>query len=215
MGKDKDRKSRALEIDRRLMKIYPEAKTALHYSNPLELLIATILSAQCADEKVNQVTPALFGEYRTARDYADAPLNELEGMIRPTGFFRNKAKSIQGCCKTLVKNFAGKIPETMEEMVTLPGVGRKTANLVLGAVYGIPGIVVDTHVRRLSGRLDLSDNADPDKIEFDLMPLIPKDRWTPFSHQLVYHGRNTCFARKPNCSECILRDLCPFPDHSE
>lgn len=210
MGIDKERKNRALEIDRRLKKLYPDAKTALHFSSPLELLIATILSAQCTDEKVNEVTIALFKRYKTAGDYAHAPLSELETMIRPTGFFHNKAKSIQRCCQALEDNFSGGIPKTLEEMVALPGVGRKTANLVLGEVYGIPGIVVDTHVRRLAGRLDLSDNTDPDKIETDLTPLLPKERWTPFSHQMVYHGRNTCTARKPDCPGCALLDICPW-----
>lgn len=212
MGTDKQRKNRALEIDRRLKKLYPDAKTALHYSNPLELLIATILSAQCTDEKVNEVTKTLFKKHQTARDYANAPLSELENLIRPTGFFRNKAKSIQKCCRALEENFAGEIPKTLEDMVALHGVGRKTANLVLGAVYGIPGIVVDTHVRRLAERLDLSDNTNPDKIELDLMPLLPKERWTPFSLQMIYHGRNACKSRKPDCHRCALNDICPWPE---
>jgi endonuclease-3 len=215
MGKEQERKIRALEIDQRLKKIYPDARTALHYTTPLELLVATILSAQCTDEKVNEVTKVLFKKYKTAGDYAKAPLSELENLIRPTGFFRNKAKSIQKCCHALVEKFSGGIPRTMEEMVDLPGVGRKTANLVLGAVYGIPGIVVDTHVRRLAGRLGLTDNTDPDKIEFDLMPLLPQQRWTSFSHQMVYHGRNTCTARNPGCPHCLLLDICPWPNHTK
>jgi len=207
-----DIRKRAVEIDRRLSQKYPEPRTALLYTNPLELLIATILSAQCTDERVNKVTRSLFRKYPTARHYSKAPLPELEEDIRPTGFFRNKAKSIRNCCKEIMEQHHGKLPRTMEEMVKLPGVGRKTANLVLGEAFGKPGIVVDTHVKRLSGRLGLTGKKDPDKIEMDLAPLLPEDRWLDFSGELIFHGRHTCKARKPDCPSCILRDICPWPD---
>jgi endonuclease-3 len=198
------------EILSRLNQAYPEAKTALHFSNPLELLVATILSAQCTDERVNQVTAKLFKKYRTAEDYARAPAKELEQDIHPTGFYRNKAKSIQGACRKIAEEFGGEVPHTMEEMLTLPGVARKTANVVLGSAFGIPtGVVVDTHVLRLSQRLGLTRNKNREKIEQDLMNLIPPSEWIGFAHRLIEHGRRVCKARQPLCPQCVLADLCP------
>lgn len=194
----------------RLKATYPGAATALDWSNPLELLVATILSAQTTDVTVNSVTPNLFAKYPNARAYADADPVELEGDIRPTGFFRNKAKSLQGMARALVEDHGGGVPRTMEDLVALPGVGRKTANVVLGNAFGIDeGVVVDTHVRRLSNRLGLSDEKDPEKIEKDLMRSVPQEDWTAFSHLLILHGRNVCKARKPACEDCIVNDLCP------
>jgi endonuclease-3 len=201
------RMNRILKI---LKSTYPHVKTALHHRTPLEMLIATILSAQCTDVRVNEVTKTLFKKLRTARDYAEVPLADLEEMIRPTGFFRNKAKSIKGCCTILVDKYDGKVPKTMEELVKLPGVARKTANVVLGSAFGIPGIVVDTHVKRVSQRLGLTKEKDPVKIEFDLMALIPKKDWIDFSHQMIWHGRRMCPARKPKCPECPLAKLCDY-----
>ena len=191
-------------------KVYPGAHCELDYKNPLQLLIATILSAQCTDKRVNKVTPALFKKYPTAADYARARPVELEKMIQSTGFFRNKTKSIQGATSTIAEKFGGRVPDSMEELRELPGVGRKTANVVLGNAFGKEeGIVVDTHVVRLSGRLRLTKNADPEKIERDLMKLVPKDHWTIWSHWLIWHGRRRCFARKPDCSDCEVFRLCP------
>lgn len=192
-----------------LANLYPDAECALAFTNPLELLIATILSAQCTDKRVNMVTPALFKRYRTAKDYAKAKPAELENLIRTTGFFRSKAKNIQACCTLLVAKHDGEVPRTLEELVKLPGVGRKTANVVLGNVYGIPGITVDTHVGRLSRRLGLTKHTDPVKVEHALMKLVPQEQWTSFSHELILHGRNVCDARKPNCVRCTLNPLCP------
>lgn len=189
---------------------YPEAHVTLDFTNPLEMLVATVLSAQCTDVRVNQVTPALFARYRTAADYAKAPLDELEEMIRSTGFFRNKAKSIKGLCQKLMESYNGEVPASLEELVKLPGIGRKTANVVLGNAFGIPGIFVDTHLGRVSQRLGLTKQKDPVKIEFDLMPLIPKERWVKFSHQMIAHGRQICDARKPKCSLCPLLPYCDF-----
>lgn len=193
---------------------YPDAHCTLDYGNPLELLVATILSAQCTDERVNQVTPQLFETYRTTADYAQAPLAELETAIRSTGFYRNKAKNIQACCRELQERFAGKIPVDLSMLVQLPGIGRKTANVILGNAFHIPGIVVDTHVGRVSQRLGLTTNEDPVKIEFDLMELIPRERWVTFSHQLILHGRKVCSARKPMCSQCPLIALCNYAAQS-
>ena len=204
-----DIQSRCREIDKLLSILYPKAITALLYGNPLELLVATILSAQCTDERVNQVTKTLFKKYRNARNYSEAPLAQLEEDIRPTGFFRNKAKSLKGCCKAIVEKFGGSVPDNLNDMLTLPGVGRKTANLVLGAIYNVPGIVVDTHFLRLSQRLGLTQNSDPVKIEYDIMGLLPENRWTEFSHELTLHGRAVCHARCPDCPRCVLRDICP------
>ncbi len=203
-------KSRIKKILQILRSTYPDVKTALRHRDPLEMLIATILSAQCTDVRVNEVTKTLFKKLRTAKDYANVPLAELEEIIRPTGFFRNKAKSIKACCAGLVEKYGGKVPESMEALVELPGVGRKTANVVLGSAFGIPGIVVDTHVKRVSQRLGLTKEKDPVKIESDLMDLIPKKDWIDFSHELIWHGRGVCGARKPRCPECPLRELCDY-----
>ncbi len=193
-----------------LDKLYPDAKCSLDFTNPLELLVATILSAQCTDERVNQVTRELFKKYRSAEDYAKASQEELEEDIRPTGFYKNKAKSLRKCCKALVEKFEGEVPADLDELVKLPGIGRKTANVVLGAAFNIPGIVVDTHVKRISQRLGLTREKDPVKIEFDLMKIIPKEKWTKFSHQLIYHGRAVCKARKPLCDQCALKEYCEY-----
>ncbi|MDY6987531.1 MAG: endonuclease III [Thermodesulfobacteriota bacterium] len=207
-------RSRIKKILEILRSTYPDVKTALHHRTPLEMLIATILSAQCTDVRVNEVTKTLFKKLRTAKDFAEVPLAELEEMVRPTGFFRNKAKSIKGCCTMLVDHYEGKVPKTMEELVKLPGVARKTANVVLGSSFGIPGVVVDTHVRRLSQRIGLTREKDPVKIEFDLMALIPKEDWIAFSHQMIWHGRRLCPARKPKCPECPLLKLCDYGSQS-
>ena len=192
---------------------YPAAECALTHENPFQLLISTILSAQCTDVRVNQVTEKLYKKYRTPEDFALASPAELEQEIRPTGFFRNKTKSIMGASKKIVDDFGGQVPRTMEELLTLPGVARKTANVVLGSGFGIAsGIVVDTHVLRLSGRLSLSRNIDPGKVEQDLIQIIPKERWILFSHQLIWHGRQVCHARNPKCLECTLEPLCDSKD---
>jgi endonuclease-3 len=188
---------------------YPAATTALHHENALQLLIATILSAQCTDERVNMTTPALFARYPDAQSLAVAPQAELETMIRSTGFFRNKARSIRECCADIVARHGGEVPRTMEELLTLRGVGRKTANVVLGNAFGVPGVVVDTHVHRLSQRLGFTAENDPVKIEFALMPIVPRERWIAFSHWLILHGRQVCAARKPRCSTCALALHCP------
>ena len=193
----------------KLDEAYPAATCALRHESAFQLLISTILSAQCTDERVNQVTQPLFPKYPTPRHFAYANPKELEQDIRPTGFFRNKTKSIMGASKKILEEFGGNVPQTMEEMLSLPGVARKTANVVLGTAFGIAsGIVVDTHVLRLSGRLELSANTDPKKIEQDLMQIIPQDKWILFSHQLIWHGRRVCQARKPKCAECNLERLC-------
>ncbi len=194
----------------RLKSAYPDARTALDWSNPLELLVATILSAQTTDVRVNSVTPDLFAKYPTAHDLADADPTDLEETIRPTGFFRNKAKSLQGMARALVEDHGGEVPPTMEDLVALPGVGRKTANVVLGNAFSIDeGVVVDTHVRRLSNRLGFTSQSDPEKIERDLIRTVPKEAWTIFSHLLILHGRSVCKARKPACGDCVVNDLCP------
>jgi len=193
-----------------LEKAYPQAHCELDHSNPLELLIATILSAQCTDKRVNMVTPVLFKKYRSASDYANASLPELETEIKTTGFFRNKAKSIKTACQAIVEKHFGKVPQTMEELITLGGVGRKTANVVLGNAFNINvGIVVDTHVGRLSRRLGFTRKESAEKVERDLMKLVPQDNWTLFSHLLIWHGRRRCFARNPDCPNCEVRKLCP------
>jgi endonuclease-3 len=190
--------------------IYPGAHCELDFKNPLQLLIATILSAQCTDKRVNMVTPALFKRYRTAADYAKAVPAELENAIKSTGFFRNKAKSIRAATSMIAEKFKGRVPETMDELRELPGVGRKTANVVLGNAFGKnEGIVVDTHVVRLSRRLGLTKQTDPEKIERDLMKLVPREHWTNWSHWLIWHGRRRCFARRPDCSQCEIFRLCP------
>jgi len=197
----------------KLDEAYPAATCALEHQNPFQLLIATILSAQCTDERVNQVTRSLFQKYRKPEDFAYADPHDLEAEIRPTGFFRAKTKSIQGTSKKIVEEFSGEVPRTMEQLLTLPGVARKTANVVLGTAFGIPsGIVVDTHVQRLARRLDLTRNTDPKKIEQDLMAIIPQDKWIIFAHQLIWHGRRVCQARKPRCMECNLERICYSED---
>ncbi len=205
-------KARAGNIRKRLRLTYPEVTTQLHYRTSFELLVATILSAQCTDRQVNGVTRDLFKKFNTPKDFAKIPLESLEQLVRPTGFFRNKAKNIKACAQVLVGKYHGKVPETLEELVLLPGVGRKTANLVLGAAFGIPGIVVDTHVARISKRLGFTESKDPVKIERDLMKIIPKKAWSDFSLHLVYFGREFCTARKPRCKTCPLIKLCPWPD---
>ncbi len=187
---------------------YPDVKVALNYTNPLELLIATILSAQCTDERVNQLTPHLFKKYPTAKDYAMADLKTLEQDIKPTGFYKNKAKHIKECCQVLVEKYNGQVPANLEILTKLPGVGRKTANVVLGNAFDMPGIVVDTHVRRVANRLGLTKHQDALKIEKDLMQLIPKEKWTKFSLQLTWHGRRICKARNPQCNKCPLHKWC-------
>ena len=203
----------APEVVARLKAEYPDARTELDWSNPLELLVATMLSAQTTDVQVNKVTERLFAKYRTAEDYADAPSHVLEEDIRPTGFYRNKARSLRGMASALVENHGGEVPRTMSELVALPGVGRKTANVVLGNAFGTnEGIVVDTHVRRVSGRFGLTESSDPVKIEQELMRLVEERDRTIFSHLLILHGRRTCKARKPDCPNCTLNDICPSAD---
>jgi endonuclease-3 len=204
------RKERTEKIIRLLKRTYPDARCALNHSNAFELLVATILSAQCTDERVNIVTADLFRKYRKPEDYLRVPATELQQDIRTTGFFRNKTKSIQGASKVLVDKFNGRVPQTMEELLTLPGVARKTANVVLGVAYGIAeGIVVDTHVSRLSHRLGLTKQKDANKIERDLMELVPRQDWIDFAHLLIFHGRRICKARRPLCEECVVEKLCP------
>ena len=205
-----DKKTRLLKIMEMLEAEYPKATTALHYSSPLEILVATILSAQCTDKRVNIVTQSLFKKYKTADDYANADLAELEQDIRSTGFYRNKAKNIKNAGKMLVEKFGSKVPQTMEEILELPGVARKTANIVLSNAYGvIVGIAIDTHVRRLSKRLGLTENTNPDKIEKDLMQMVPKSHWKSITNLLISHGRAVCDARKPKCDVCSLNKICP------
>lgn len=202
--------ARARKILAGLKKTYPDAHCELDHTNPLELLVATILSAQCTDKRVNIVTADLFKKYRSAADYAQASLADLEQAIKTTGFFRNKAKSLKTCCEALVEKHRGQVPRTMEELTQLGGVGRKTANVVLGNAFGVNcGVVVDTHVARLSQRLGLTKEKSPEKIEQELMELVPQEQWTMFSHWLIWHGRRRCYARSPECSDCEVGDLCP------
>jgi endonuclease-3 len=208
-------KQRVRKIREGLLKLYPDAHCALHHANALELLVATILSAQCTDERVNKVTPALFKKYPDAKAFAESKQADLEEMIRSTGFFRNKATNIRACCKAIVEQHGGEVPRSMEDLVPLPGIGRKTANVILGNAFGIPGIPVDTHVGRLSRRMGLTENEDPVKVEYDLMTLIPKDEWTMFGHRMIFHGRQICQSRKPKCEECILNKVCPKIDVKE
>jgi len=208
-----DRKKRTAEIIRRLKKAYPDAHCALVHSNAFELLIATILSAQCTDVRVNIVTADLFRKYRGPQDYLNVSQKQLETDIHSTGFFRNKAKNIQAACSRIIDEYNSQVPRTMDELLTLGGVARKTANVVLGNAFGIAsGVVVDTHVSRLSQRLGLTENTSPEKIEKDLTLLVPKKNWVMFSHWLIFHGREVCHARKPKCPECVLADLCPSRD---
>ena len=203
-------KKRIGGIIRLLRREYASTRTALHFRTPLEILVATILAAQCTDERVNKITPGLFQKYPTAADFARADRAGLEAEIRPTGFFRNKAKSIIGAANKIVEDFGGEVPRTMDELLTLPGVARKTANIVLSSAFSrAEGIAVDTHVRRLSGRLGLSRKSDPEKIELDLLKIVPKKDWLDFNYLLVDHGRKVCQARKPRCPQCALRKLCP------
>ncbi|HEX3120093.1 MAG TPA: endonuclease III [Candidatus Acidoferrum sp.] len=209
-GTDPKRVSAILQ---KLDEAYPEATCELKHENPFQLLISTILSAQCTDVRVNEVTKTLYQKYKTPKDFAYADPKELEQEIRPTGFFRNKTKSIMGASKGILENFKGEVPKTMDEILTLPGVARKTGNVVLGSGYGIAsGVVVDTHVMRLSRRLDLTKHEDPKKIEQDLIKIIPQDSWIKFSHQLIWHGRRVCIARKPRCTECNLESICYSKD---
>lgn len=208
-----EQSNRIQQILKGLDSAYPNAQCALKHSNPLELLIATILSAQCTDERVNIVTRDLFRKYRTARDYAEAHREELENDIRSTGFYHNKAKSIQGACRMIMEDFGGSVPDTMEQLLELPGVARKTANVVLGVAFGkAEGIVVDTHVFRVSKRLELTESDTPERIEQDLMKSIPRSRWISFSHQMILHGRNTCKARNPLCLVCPVEKVCRSED---
>jgi endonuclease-3 len=205
-----DKKQRAAEIIKRLKKTYPDAHCALNHTSPFELLIATILSAQCTDVRVNIVTADLFRKYRSPQDFLKVSQRELEKDIHSTGFFRNKAKNIQAACKRIIEEFGGEVPRTMDELLTLGGVARKTANVVLGNAFGIAsGVVVDTHISRLSQRLGLTENTTPQKIELDLAGLIPKKDWVMFPHWMIFHGRQICIARKPKCGECVLVDICP------
>jgi endonuclease-3 len=203
-------KARALKIIELLEKEHPDAKIALHYSNPLELLVATMLSAQSTDETINKVTKTLFKKYTKPADYANSDLKELERDIRSTGFYHNKARNLKNSAKMLVEKYNSKVPETMKELIKLPGVARKTANIVLNNAYGvIAGVAVDTHVRRLAQRIGLTENKDPNKIEKDLMSIVPKDKWMRITDLLIFHGRRVCTAKKPNCAGCALNKICP------
>jgi len=207
--KKEDVRKRALLVAETLLRQYPQAKTALKHKSALQLLVATILSAQCTDVRVNLVTKELFKKYRTAADFANARQSVLEKEIHSTGFFRQKAKSIIECCRDIVQKFSGKVPDTMEELTSLRGVGRKTANVILGNYYGRPAYVVDTHVKRLSLRLGFTKSQNPDVIEQDVMKLLPEAMWRPFSDALIYHGRAVCVARKPRCGMCVVASVCP------
>lgn len=206
------KKQRVLKIIRKLRKAYPEARCALHFKTPWELLVATVLSAQCTDKLVNQVTPVLFEKYPHVRAFAFADPRRVEQAIHSTGFFRNKTKNILGAAKAVLERFGGEVPSRMEDLVTLPGVGRKTANVILGNAFGVPGIPVDTHMIRINRLLGLTRHTDPVKIEFDLMGLVAKKDWTLFSHWIILHGRARCVARRPDCRHCEIRELCPSAD---
>jgi len=210
------KQKRSLEILIRLKKLYPEATCTLNYQTPVQLLVATILSAQCTDERVNQVTPELFEQFPDAVALANAEIEVLENLVRSTGFYRNKAKNIQGACRLIVEKFNGEVPQRMEELLELPGVARKTANVVSAHAYGVnQGVTVDTHVKRLTNRLGLTEHKDPIRIERDLIRLLPQEDWENWSIRLIYHGRAICKARKPECDACILVDLCPSADLPE
>ncbi len=206
----KNLQARALRIHEKLGEVYPGAECALHFRSPFELLVATILSAQCTDERVNKVTPALFDRFPDAETMAEASMADLEELVRTTGFFRNKAKSLKGMAQAVMRDHNGVIPQTMEELRPLPGVGRKTANVVLGNCFGVPGLTVDTHMTRVNQRLGLTKNVDPEKIELDLMVLIPQPDWTLYSHRIISHGRAICVARKPKCEICPIAEDCPY-----
>jgi endonuclease-3 len=214
-AKSATRSASVKKIIARLEKVHPDAKLDLDFTNPLELLISLILAAQARDDLVNKITPELFKTNRTAADYANTPLPKLESQIGRINFYRNKAKAIQNCCKQLVERFGGKVPDNLEDLVSLPGVGRKTANIVLGNAFGKQTIGVDTHVIRLSQRLGFTRNTDPDKIEADLMEIVPGKRRVRFCHLIQYHGRRICVARKPRCPECTIHDLCPYPQKTK
>lgn len=205
----KAQRARLEEIIKRLVDAYPDAKVGLDHTSPFELLIATILSAQCTDDRVNIVTKSLFAKYRTPEDYLLVPVEELEEDIRSTGFYRNKAKNIRACCEQLIERFEGQVPQTLDELVTLPGVGRKTANCVLSNCYNIPGVTVDTHVTRIANLLGLVDTQDAVKIEYALMNIMNEYLWNTFNHVIITHGRRTCIARRPQCNSCVINDLCP------
>ncbi|MBI2210570.1 MAG: endonuclease III [Deltaproteobacteria bacterium] len=207
-------RARVEKIISRLNRAHPDAKLDLDFTNPLELLIALILAAQARDDLVNQITPALFVKYRTAEDYAAAPPEELEKEVRRINFYRNKSRLIKNCCAELARSFNGEVPSGLEELLTLPGVGRKTGNIVLGNAFDRQAIGVDTHVMRLSQRLGLTRNTNPDKIEFDLTAIVPEKQRVRFCHLLQYHGRRVCFAKKPRCPECVIKSLCPYPEKS-
>lgn len=211
-------KERLLKILPILKKTYPNARIALNYDNPWNLFVAVVLSAQCTDVRVNMVTKDLFKKYKKPADYLSVPQSELEQDIRSTGFYRNKAKNIRGAAQKIAEDFGDQVPKTMDELLTLPGAGRKTANCILGNAYGIPGITCDTHVIRLSRRLGLSENKDPVKLEFDLMEIVPKEKyggWTMFSHYIIWHGRNICKARKPDCPNCPIAQYCPSANNPD
>ena len=214
-GKQSAKAPDAAEIAKRLLQHYPDPKIALHFSNPLELLIAVILSAQCTDARVNEVTKTLFTKYRRAADYADADLATFEQEIRSTGFYRNKAKTVIACGRKLVDEFGGEVPRTVDELVTLPGVGRKTANMVRGNAFGQQAIAVDTHVLRVSNRLGLVASDDAEEVEAALVAAVPADKHTVFANAMILHGRETCTARNPSCGACVLWDLCQWPDKAE
>ncbi|MGE5302960.1 MAG: endonuclease III, partial [Alphaproteobacteria bacterium] len=208
-------KSRLKKIIGRLEKLHPDAKLALDYKTPLELLVALMLAAQARDDLVNEVTADLFKTYRTAQDYALASVPQLESQIKRINFYRNKAKSIHNCCQEIAARFGGKVPQNLEELLTLPGVGRKTANIVLGNAFGQPAIGVDTHVMRLAQRLGFTTNTNPDKIEFDLTAIVPAKERVRFCHLLQYHGRRICLAKQPRCPQCVISPLCPYPDKTK
>ena len=205
-----DKEEKVKRIAEVFARLYPDARCTLEFDNAIQLLVSAQLAAQCTDERVNMIAKTLYKKYLDAKDFADADLSELEEDIKPAGFFRNKARNIKNCCRMIVEDFGGDVPDNMEDMLKLPGVGRKTANLVLGEVFGIPGIVVDTHVKRLSNRIGLSSGDNPVKIEFDLMKVVPKERWTKFCHQIVFHGRAVCTAIKPDCLKCGIKNYCNY-----
>ncbi len=206
------KRERASIVFKKLKKAYPDAKCSLEHRTPLELLVSTILSAQCTDARVNKVTPALFKRFKTPEDYVNAPVSELQKYIQSCGFYKNKAKNIVGACKGMLENHEGEVPNTLDELLKLPGVGRKTANVILGTAYGVPGVVVDTHCGRIARRLGFTKQTDPVKVEHDLMKIWSEEDWSLFSHLMVFHGRAVCESRSPRCSECVLRQHCPFPE---
>lgn len=210
-----ENRERALKAFSKLKKAYPDAKCSLGHRTPLELLVATILSAQCTDVRVNKVTPALFKRFKRPADYVDAPVKELQKYIQSCGFYKNKAKNIKGACAAMIEKHNGEVPDRLDELLELPGVGRKTANVILGTAFGVPGVVVDTHCGRIARRLGFTKNPDPVKVEQDLMKIWPQKHWSLFSHLMVFHGRAVCESRSPRCSECVLRELCPFPESRE